>query len=737
MALFGFLGGKKTSVGLDIGSGIIKLVVIDHSGSEPELAKVATTEVAADAIVEGEVMDPGIVAEAIRGLFSAAGVKQRSVVTAVGGRDVIVKKIQMDRMKEGDAREVIRWEAEQHVPLDIANVELDFQILDPDAEGLEMNVLLVAAKRELVDSRTSLLGEAGLEAAIIDVDAFAIHNAFELNHPDAMQGVVGLVNIGHEVTNVNILEDGVPVLTRDLSVGTRRFREDLQREKGLSAEDSERLIQGQAQSGDLAQYVDARAEEIAVGVERAAAFLATASRSAGGLGRVYTIGGGARVPGLNEALSNRLRVPVELASPVQRLKVRDSVFESVAVDEVAPLLMLSVGLALRRARPTDSIKRGATSSTATDSNTESRTLSRCTGLASSTGTRSRFDNASFRPGTRAPPPMVYTRPRPPADRDAVARNAAARSTPTAISSARASTYCARSPLCAWPWMSRSESSAESPFSRCRSSRNRRVPTDRSRVSTGTPSSRMFTLVTSCPMLTSPTTPCMASGWFNSKALWIANASTSMIPGSSPASLRSEVRLSTSSRFAATSSTFICSPSASGSRIWKSSPTFAMSKGTCCSASHRITSRASPSFIRSIWIFLTITSRPPTAVTTDRCLTPAVENSPRIASDTSPGSMTSPSTMASAATSVVATLASSGSLPEWSITASLMMPEPISRPTEVFLPPSNPKRAIGAYGLKKKRGRGQTTVSPAPYPVKPRTYLRPNQQVLWLPRVRPL
>src|SRR5213594_619343 len=311
MALFGLLGGKKTSVGLDIGSGIIKLAVIDHSGSEPELIKVATTEVAADAIVEGEVMDPGLVSEAIRGLFSTAGVKQRSVVTAVGGRDVIVKKIQMDRMKEGDAREVIRWEAEQHVPFDMANVELDFQI--------------------------------------IDVDAFAIHNAFELNHPDAMQGVVGLVNIGHEVTNVNILEDGVPVLTRDLSVGTPRFREDLQREKGLSAEDAERVIQGLTHSADLAPYVEARGEEIAVGVERAAAFLATASRSAGGLGRVYTIGGGARIPGLNEALGSRLKVPVEVASPVQRLKVRDSVFEAVEVDEVAPLLMLSVGLALRRA----------------------------------------------------------------------------------------------------------------------------------------------------------------------------------------------------------------------------------------------------------------------------------------------------------------------------------------------------------------------------------------------------
>ena len=349
MALFGFFGGKKTSVGLDIGSGIIKLVAVDHSGSEPEVVKVATTEVATDAIVEGEVMDPGIVAEAIRGLFSTAGVKQKAVVTAVGGRDVIVKKIQMDRMKEADAREVIRWEAEQHVPFDMANVEVDFQILDPDAEGLQMDVLLVAAKRELVESKVALLAEAGLSAAIIDVDAFAIHNAFELNHPDAMHGVVGLVNIGHEVTNVNILEDGVPVLTRDLSVGTRRFREDLQREKGLSAEDSEKVIQGATQSADLTSYVEARGEEIAVGVERAAAFLATTSRSAGGLGRVYTIGGGARIPGLNDVLASRLKVPVELANPVQRLRVRDTVFESVSVDEVAPLLMLSVGLALRRA----------------------------------------------------------------------------------------------------------------------------------------------------------------------------------------------------------------------------------------------------------------------------------------------------------------------------------------------------------------------------------------------------
>ena len=157
---------------------------------------------------------------------------------------MIIKKIPMDRMKESEAREVIRWEAEQHVPFDMDNVELDFQILDPEGEGLQMTVLLVAAKRELIDTKLALLSEAGVEPGIIDVDAFALHNAFELNYPEAMKGVVGLVNIGHEMTNMNILDDGIPVLTRDIPVGTRRFREDLQRERGLSAEEADRLLQG-------------------------------------------------------------------------------------------------------------------------------------------------------------------------------------------------------------------------------------------------------------------------------------------------------------------------------------------------------------------------------------------------------------------------------------------------------------------------------------------------------------
>jgi len=342
-------GRKRTTVGLDIGSGLIKLVVIQHGGGEPVLTKVAFTSVVDDAIVEGEVMDPGIVAEAIKGLMSSAGIKPKQVVTAVGGRDVIIKKITMDRMKAAEAREVIRWEAEQHVPFDMENVELDFQILDPEGDGLQMTVLLVAAKRELIETKLSLLADVGLEPSIIDVDAFALHNAFELNYPDAMRGVVGLVNIGHELTNVNILDDGVPVLTRDIQVGTRRFREDMQRERGISAEEADRMLQGSETTAELEPFLETRGEELAVGIERAAAFLQSASRSSTGLSRLYTTGGGARIPGLNRVLADRLRLPVQLANPIERLRVADGVLDMMVIDEVAPLLMLPIGLALRSA----------------------------------------------------------------------------------------------------------------------------------------------------------------------------------------------------------------------------------------------------------------------------------------------------------------------------------------------------------------------------------------------------
>jgi type IV pilus assembly protein PilM len=343
MALF---GRKKTTVGLDIGSGLIKIAVIDHGKGAPELVKVAITKLQPDAIVEGEVMDPGIVSDAIRAALDNAGVNGKHIVTAVGGRDVMVKKIQTERVKEKQARELMRWEAEQHVP-DVESVELDFQILEESRRADEMNVLLVAAKRVLVDAQMRMLVVAGVTPSIVDVDAFALHNAFEVNYPEAMKGFVGLVNVGNEVTNVNIMDNGVPILTRDLPLGTRRFSEDLQRQHGMSARDSENMIRGYDRSQQLDSVLSMRVEEIAMGVERAAAFLST-SRNAAQLRAVYICGGGSRTPGLAEMLGDRLKIKVEHANPLARLNIRAGAMESLTTDEVAPLLMLPIGLALRQ-----------------------------------------------------------------------------------------------------------------------------------------------------------------------------------------------------------------------------------------------------------------------------------------------------------------------------------------------------------------------------------------------------
>ncbi|MHC4924959.1 MAG: type IV pilus assembly protein PilM [Planctomycetota bacterium] len=343
----GLFGRKRSSIGLDIGSGFVKVVEVDHSGDQPEVTRVAMRPLLPDAIVEGEIMDYSLVADTVQGLFIEMGIKNPSVVTAVGGHDVIIKKIEMDRMKESDAREVIRWEAEQHVPFDIKSVELDFQILNEHDEGQQMEVLLVAAKRELVDNKVALLQDAGVNPVTIDVDAFALHNAFEYNYPEAQQGIIALVNIGHETTNVNILEDGVPILTRDIPFGSRRIREDLQRERGLTAEQAEDVVQGRETTDDLDRLVDQSADEVAVGIERASAFLMTRDDGET-LGRIFISGGGARIPGMVEALGRRMNVETFQVNPFERVPVHPEASGEVSIEEAAPMLLLPLGLALRQ-----------------------------------------------------------------------------------------------------------------------------------------------------------------------------------------------------------------------------------------------------------------------------------------------------------------------------------------------------------------------------------------------------
>jgi type IV pilus assembly protein PilM len=211
-----------------------------------------------------------------------------------------------------------------------------------------MSVLLVAAKRELVDNKVGLLQTAGMAPSVIDVDAFALHNAFEHNYPDELDGIVALVNVGHEITNVNILENGVPILTRDIPFGSRRLREDLQREQGLSAEKAEEIIRGRKALEGLENFVESSADEVAVGIERASAFLMT--RQAGSsLGRIHLSGGGARIPGMAASLGRRMGVETSVVNPFERTPVHPDAALDLDLEEAAPMLLLPLGLALRAA----------------------------------------------------------------------------------------------------------------------------------------------------------------------------------------------------------------------------------------------------------------------------------------------------------------------------------------------------------------------------------------------------
>jgi len=337
----------RSTVGVDIGSGYLKIVVVDHGGDTPTLTHVAHAPLVADAIVEGELMDPQLVVETLKSLVAALGLKPKgNVVTAVGGRDVILKKITVDRMRPDEARELIRFEAAQYVPFDMESVQLDFQVLDPEGDGTQMQVLLVAAKRDVVEQRVQLLRDAGLEPAIVDVEALALHNAFAFNYPKALERTVLLLNVGHERTILNVVQEGQPVLTRDFPFGARTLREDLRRLHGLTAEEAEEVIEGRSTRRDeFSPALRQRADELAQQVERASTILGLGERN--GAQGVYLAGGASRLPELAAALADRLRLPVEVLNPLQRVRVSPEVAKVFPLEELAPMLLLPLGLGLR------------------------------------------------------------------------------------------------------------------------------------------------------------------------------------------------------------------------------------------------------------------------------------------------------------------------------------------------------------------------------------------------------
>ncbi len=343
---------SKTSVGLDIGSSLIKVVEVDHSRDEPTLVRYGIVKLPPEAIVEGEIMDQSLVVQGIQECMAKAGITGKEVVTAVSGRAVIVKKVVMDKMNPDDAKEAIFWEAEQHVPFDIDDVCLDFQVLNDDVGANQMEILLVAAKKELVNAHANIVREAGLNPVIIDVDSFAIQNAVETAGENGADRVLGLINIGSDVTNINIIQNNVPYFTRDMSVGSNVFVEAVQRELGVTFEEADNMLSGAAEIEDPDRFrsiIADAANDISMGIERSIAFLKTAG-DAERVDRAILSGGGGRVPFLREILSEKHGIEFSLNQSVAQVPRGETLFESGGedIEKVAPLLTVALGLALRR-----------------------------------------------------------------------------------------------------------------------------------------------------------------------------------------------------------------------------------------------------------------------------------------------------------------------------------------------------------------------------------------------------
>jgi type IV pilus assembly protein PilM len=343
---------SNTSVGLDIGSSLIKVVEVDHSKDEPTLTRYGIVKLPPEAIVEGEIMDQSLVVQGIQECMAKAGVTAKHVVTAVSGRAVIVKKVVMDKMNPDDAKEAIFWEAEQHVPFDIDDVCLDFQVLNDDVGANQMEILLVAAKKEMVNAHAGIVRDAGLDPVIIDVDSFAIQNAVEATGESGAGRVLGLVNIGSDVTNINIIQNNTPYFTRDMSVGSNVFVEAVQRELGVTFEEAENMLSGIAEIEDPDRFrriVEDAASDISMGIERSIAFLKTAG-DAERIDHAVLSGGGACVPFLREILSEKHGVDFTINRAVAQVPRVEGLFENDGEDaeKVAPLLTVALGLALRR-----------------------------------------------------------------------------------------------------------------------------------------------------------------------------------------------------------------------------------------------------------------------------------------------------------------------------------------------------------------------------------------------------
>jgi len=350
VALF---GKKKGLIGLDIGSSAVKAVELKAGGKgsdEFQLVNIGLEPLPPEAIVDGAIMDSGAVIDAIQRLFQAQKIKTSDVATGVSGNAVIVKKISLPQMSTEELAESIHWEAEQYIPFDIQDVALDYEVIEGGGGG-NMDVLLVAVKKDKISDYTSAISQAGKNPAVVDVDVFALQNCYEVNYGIDPGRVVALLNVGASIMNINIIKGGTSIFNRDIAVGGNQYTDAIQKDLNLSFDQAEALKKGERVDGaapeNLHPILQVVSENIAMEIQKTFDFF-RATSSEDRIDRIFLAGGTSKVQGLRDLLSERFEAGVEALNPFNSVTYNPRDFDPDFINDIAPSAAIAVGLAARK-----------------------------------------------------------------------------------------------------------------------------------------------------------------------------------------------------------------------------------------------------------------------------------------------------------------------------------------------------------------------------------------------------
>ena len=343
---------RSTLVGVDVGSWSVKLVRLQpRPGGKYKLTALDEKQLPSDAVNDGVIGSPSAIAQTIELLFESNQIMERKIATSVSGSSVIVKKVVLPVKTKAELANAIQWEAQRYVPFETSEVHLDYHVLGPSSGGLE--VVLVAAKKEVVADRINLLSLAGRTPVVMDVDAFAVQNAFQVNYQPEPNHVSALLNVGCTILSIHITQGDNFLLTRDIGFGGNRFTQVLREQMSVSFEEAEQYKQGRIPSEELRTQIHgvlARgSQQVGMEIQKTFDYFKTLS-GAPEIQDIYLSGGASRTYGLQEHLEEKFKIPVHLLDPFRRIDTDQSGLSEDFLGPLAPDFTVAVGLALRSLR---------------------------------------------------------------------------------------------------------------------------------------------------------------------------------------------------------------------------------------------------------------------------------------------------------------------------------------------------------------------------------------------------